>query len=666
MRFNRKTVSKLAAASNFELQGLESRVLMTAVPLKVAFSAGLLSVTGSTGDDQITVGHVGNAWTIANGSEWTITKTYKTVTKLAINAKAGNDTIALDSSVTVPSTLLGDLGNDTITTAGGNTSINGGAGDDSLSAGAGIDILVGSAGNDTLTGAGGADKLIGNDGDDSIDGNGGNDTIQGGLGNDTMSGGNGVDTIDYTDHTALQAITADLTAGTVTRTGESDTFAADFEKFSASLGADSITGTAGDDIINAQAGNDTIDAGDGNDALYDGAGNDSVTAGNGNDSLYGDAGNDSLDAGEGNNLVRDGAGNDTITAGAGNDEIHDGTGNDSVTAGDGNDSLYSAAGNDSLDGGEGDDTLIAIGGGTADKLTGGNGNDTFWCDSNVTESVLDADMTETANGAVHKVGTFLKSISKEIAGQKIADPTVATGFKYRNFSDRPLFASNGPSIDDVAQGQAGDCYFLATMASIAKLDPTRIQQSVVALGDGTFAVRFFKNNVAQYVRVDGDLATYSWSTTTPGYAKFGAEGSSWVAIIEKAFAVFRKGLSTYKSIDSGLMNEVYTDFGVSSNAITPSGSADPDSYLASIKALLDSGKSVTSGCWAIGGANMVTSHAYTIDHMVDNGDGTYSVVVRNPWGSDGYSCNDGANDGYVTLTAAQAYVALGWVCAATV
>ena len=40
--------------------------------------------------------------------------------------------------------------------------------------------------------------------------------------------------------------------------------------------------------------------------------------------------------------------------------------------------------------------------------------------------------------------------------------------------------------------------------------------------------------------------------------------------------------------------------------------------------------------------------------MVDNGDGTYSFVCRNPWGSDGVG-SDGSNDGYVTVTAGQLY-----------
>jgi hypothetical protein len=109
---------------------------------------------------------------------------------------------------------------------------------------------------------------------------------------------------------------------------------------------------------------------------------------------------------------------------------------------------------------------------------------------------------------------------------------------------------------------------------------------------------------------------------------------------------------------------VYAAFGTSVTAISPSGGAD--SYVQQIKDLLESGKSVTAACYNAGGANMVTGHAYTIDHVQDNGDGTYSVVVRNPWGVDGYSSTDGSNDGYVTLTAAQAYVALGYIQASAV
>src|SRR3954463_16329484 len=146
MRNIRATAKKLFAAASFELQNLESRTLMTAAPLTVKYAGGLLAVTGTAGDDQITVSHVDTSWTIANGVDWTVTKIFKAVTKLSVNGRAGNDTITLDSSVTCPATLLGDLGNDTISASTGASSINGGAGDDSLTAGTSNDILAGADG----------------------------------------------------------------------------------------------------------------------------------------------------------------------------------------------------------------------------------------------------------------------------------------------------------------------------------------------------------------------------------------------------------------------------------------------------------------------------------------------------------------------------------------
>lgn len=363
-----------------------------------------------------------------------------------------------------------------------------------------------------------------------------------------------------------------------------------------------------------------------------------------------------------------GAGNDTVTIDASvttNCDVLGNAGNDTLLGGAGDDTLNGGLGNDSLNGNDGDDILVSVGGGVMDKVTGGNGNDGFWIDNGVNETISDADMTETNEGAIHKINVFKNGVSKDTLAPKLADPKVTNAsFKYKNFSDRPLFGNTGPTENDISQGQTGDCYFLATLSSVAKINPQRIRQSVVDFGDGTYGVRYFKSGAENYVRVDGDLPSYSWGT--PAYANVGSNSSIWVAIMEKAFCYFRKGLNSYASISSGMMSEVYGNLGATVTATTPGAAGNATSYVANLKGLLDSGKSVTAACYSSGGANMVTSHAYTVDRVVDNGDGTYSVVVRNPWGVDGYSSNDGTNDGYVTLTAAQAYVALGYVQAAAV
>jgi hypothetical protein len=285
-----------------------------------------------------------------------------------------------------------------------------------------------------------------------------------------------------------------------------------------------------------------------------------------------------------------------------------------------------------------------------------------------TDKVNDADSTELAEGYVHKIAKFANDSSKELNGAAIAEPkTTSTSYKYHSFAKDPLFGTNGPSIDDIAQGQTGDCYFLSTMGSIAKIDPTKIEQSITPLGDGTFAVEFFKGTTPVFERVDANLPTYSWSTTTPAYENVGQDNSIWAPLVEKAFAYFRKGQNSYASIGSGIMSEVYADFGVGSATITPGSAADANTYAQQIEALLDAGDSVTAAVYNVpAGANLIGSHAYAVISVTNNNDGTYSVTVRNPWGVDGNTSTDGNNDGYVTLTAAQAFAGLAVVQSATV
>ena len=107
-------------------------------------------------------------------------------------------------------------------------------------------------------------------------------------------------------------------------------------------------------------------------------------------------------------------------------------------------------------------------------------------------------------------------------------------------------------MTDVVQGNLGDCYFLAGLAAVADDTPHAIRQSVVDFHDGTYGVRFGNN----FYRVDSDLPVASSTSRTPSYAKLGANNSMWVAIMEKAFAHYRKGSNSYASIESGWSVEV--------------------------------------------------------------------------------------------------------------
>ncbi len=389
--------------------------------------------------------------------------------------------------------------------------------------------------------------------------------------------------------------------------------------------------------------------------------------------------------------VDGGAGDDTIKIDASvkiETFLYGGAGNDKLYGGGGNNHLYGGLGTNYLQAGGGNDVLVAVGG-TKDTLVGGVGRDSFWVQTSSNDVLTNVRPDELATGNVHRIGTFsgvqqaaassttkkvnkaavkkasakaAAPVSTDLLGQTLLEPSIgspATG--YQNFSSHPLFSDAGPSADDVGQGGVGDCYFLSVLASVARTDPWRIRQSVVDLGDGTYAVQFQKNGTSVYVRVDGNLPVASWGGLA--YTDFGAQGSLWVALIEKAWTFARSGSGSYKSIDGGWMDESYTALGSSSQSTysAPSGAQ----LLTLIKGQLDAGKSVT---YAAGkpaaGAPLIGSHAYTVISVGLSATGApASLVLRNPWGIDGAG-NDGKDDGYVTLTAAQALTSmLGFVSA---
>jgi len=274
--------------------------------------------------------------------------------------------------------------------------------------------------------------------------------------------------------------------------------------------------------------------------------------------------------------------------------------------------------------------------GAFDTVCNNGQHDTVWSDS--------SDLVVGGKSVnIHYVSSFAGGVSKAY-GASLANPSDSGATTTAHAS---LFGT-GPVIGDVNQGESADCYYLAGLAGLAQESPNVLRNSAVDMGDGTYAVEFYKKGVAEFVRVNGQFPAGGFAG---GYADAhpGATGDIWAMVMEKAFCYFRKGANTYASINYGDGDEPFTDLGlVLATDSIPSYYSNSLLY-AVLKNDLADGEAV-SFCTYGNAPNLVHNHCYTLTSVEDVG-GVMEYTVRNPWGDSGDSLENA--QGYATLTYAQ-------------
>ena len=119
--------------------------------------------------------------------------------------------------------------------------------------------------------------------------------------------------------------------------------------------------------------------------------------------------------------------------------------------------------------------------------------------------------------------------------------------------NEPLFAHE-PCIGDVVQGRLGDCYAIASIATVVEKDPEAIKKMMKDNGD-TVTVRFYgSNGKPVYVTVDKTIPKYKDKNNVES-ERF-AKGALWVQMIEKAFAASPlAGVPMVWANDTGVKSE---------------------------------------------------------------------------------------------------------------
>ena len=144
------------------------------------------------------------------------------------------------------------------------------------------------------------------------------------------------------------------------------------------------------------------------------------------------------------------------------------------------------------------------------------------------------------------------------SGPSVSNPSVSGRATYQQVPNQVLFALDSAGNPDIAgdltnikQGDAGDCYFLAALMTVAARSPETVQNMVQDNGDGTYTVSFHSRydgvpNPVQ-VTVNGDLPYRRGKPFQNAIENIGGKNVSWAAIIEKGWAAANG--NSYDGID---------------------------------------------------------------------------------------------------------------------
>ncbi|GLE04739.1 hypothetical protein PINS_up013718 [Pythium insidiosum] len=240
--------------------------------------------------------------------------------------------------------------------------------------------------------------------------------------------------------------------------------------------------------------------------------------------------------------------------------------------------------------------------------------------------------------------------------QGVSEP--GTAKRVGDIYDKPQFFVDGIDAGDIKQGGAGDCWFLAAVATIANM-PSLLESICVARDEqvGVYGFIFFRDGEWISEVIDDQLfithanysdADYTVTMSFPTekqyveamqrgsnalhFAKCADSNETWLPLLEKAYA---KAHGDYSAIEGGFTGEGVEDLtgGVTSEIVCED-ILDRDRFWR--EELTKVNKELLFAC-AISGVRafavhgIIVNHAYSVLKAVEV-NGQRFVQVRNPWG----------------------------------
>lgn len=212
----------------------------------------------------------------------------------------------------------------------------------------------------------------------------------------------------------------------------------------------------------------------------------------------------------------------------------------------------------------------------------------------------------------------------------------------------------GINGDDVRQKYLGDCYLMAAMAAVARVNPQVIEQAFIKRSDGTYDVTIYQPKGRGFapvkVHIDADLPHNDWYHLE--YASARDEKELWPALLEKAFAA---KAGSYAAIEGGVPGEAMSWLtGKPSSTIDfKEAGVKADQVFTALSKAVSEHRAATASTYGENSNAKYTNSGLFADHAysvwgVETTDGKRYVQLRNPWG-DTEPKNNGKDDGIFKL-----------------
>ncbi|ELP91336.1 calpain, putative [Entamoeba invadens IP1] len=208
-------------------------------------------------------------------------------------------------------------------------------------------------------------------------------------------------------------------------------------------------------------------------------------------------------------------------------------------------------------------------------------------------------------------------------------PSNLTFLRAEEFLDKVKLYEGGIEATDIQQGMLGDCYFLASLASLAEF-PKRIERLIRSLGNCKYEVTYYYMGKKQVIEID-DLIPCS--EKKPIFSHNNGN-ELWVILLEKAYA---KVVGNYGLIEGGIPFLSLSDLtGMPVKRITTKN-IDPEKLFKKIASYDKKKYCMVANVPDVPGVDLekewglVENHAYTVIGAYQTG-GQKLLKIRNPWG----------------------------------